>query len=159
YSKAGMDAYYNASDDTLTINVTESGGTLVVTATSDAPTNWGSYIDTVIYGYGADVKNINLKGRPDAAFFVAGEMNSCDHFMVKNGFVGGTDYYGDAGLYSDAGSVSTSIKIFDGVAIGPVFVYAAPAVAQGENKALPFVPPAAGFSKQTLIDRMRAAAA
>jgi len=154
YSKAGMDAYYNAGDDTLTIVLSESGGTLVVTATGEANANWGSYVDTVIFGFGIDVKNIILKGRSDAAFFVAGEMNTCDKFMVKNGFVGGTDYYGDTGLYSDAGAVSTSIKIFNGVAIGPVFVYPSSALAQGD-KQLPFVPPAPGFNKKAMIEKLQ----
>jgi hypothetical protein len=158
YSKTGgMDAYYNAGDDTLTIVLSESGGTLVVTATADAPLNWGSYVDTVIFGFGVDVKNIILKGRTDAPFFVAGEMNHCDRFMVKNGFVGGTDYYGDTGLYSDSGGISTSIKIFNGVAIGPVFVYASAAVAPSQTKSLPFVPPSPGFNKQLLIDGVRTA--
>jgi len=99
YSKPGCTAYYNADDDTLRVNITESGGNLLVKCGDEAYVGWGDVCDLVILGADTSVNTMVLKGNLDTQLYIGGNVAYVKNFKLKYGAVGGTDFYGpDTGL-------------------------------------------------------------
>ena len=94
YSGIGANAYYNINDNTLTVEVTESGGTLNITVGPDAPDVWGNFVDIHIVAGAVTLKAINIKGTIDCTPYVAGQVDFVGKFSLLNGVVGNTEAYG-----------------------------------------------------------------
>ena len=121
YSKPGCLAYYNSSDGTLTIEISESDGNLKVICGKEAYLNWGDYCDIYIDAPDASLKTINLKGRPETQLHVCGEVGYVQNFVLKYGSVGDTDYYGpEIGLYNISLEVPKKINIKWGWTTAPL---------------------------------------
>ena len=120
YSLPGMTAAYDPGDDTLTISVTQSGGNLTVTATPDAPDNWGSYVDVFLVAPDIQFKTANFKGRSDCRFYVTGQCYNFVNFLTQYGSVGGTDSYGERGIGTSGPASIPKILIRNGVTFGPI---------------------------------------
>jgi hypothetical protein len=102
YSKPGCVAFANDTDDTLTIQITQSGGNLVVKCGPDAYAYWGECCDFYIDAPDASINNMILKGRPETQLHVCGEVGNVKNFKLKYGCVGDTDHYGeDFGLFQE----------------------------------------------------------
>src|ERR1041385_2508693 len=74
YSLPGASAYYDADDNTLTISVSQSGGSLNVTVGSTAYATWGSTMDIYILAGNASFKSISIKGTPSCWPFICGDV-------------------------------------------------------------------------------------
>jgi len=117
YSKPGFEAYHDQDDDTLTIRITQGGGSLNVKATPAAIYYWGSECDVYLWGMpGVDIKNIKLKGYIGdydyCVLYVCGYVHYVKKFTLQYGAVGYTWYYGrDFGLYRDSQFDSMAKKI------------------------------------------------
>jgi hypothetical protein len=103
YSNPLFDAYWDSFDDTLTVEVLMSGGPLVIKATEIAPIFWGPYCDVYILADFANITTVKLKGHDMCPLYVCGYVDFANKFILKNGVVGNTDYWGpDFGLYRDS---------------------------------------------------------
>ena len=121
YSEPGCVAYYNDTDETLTIRITDSDGDLAVICGPDAHVIWEDYCDIYIDAPAASVKTMNLKGTPETQLHVAGEVGYVEKFKLKYGSVGGTDHYGpEIGLGSTSLELPNKIKILWGWTTAPV---------------------------------------
>src|SRR5437667_2180457 len=98
YSGDGAEAYYDPNDGTLTISVTESGGSLKVTAGPEAPATWGGYADVYILADNAVFKSIAFKGSPSVLLYLTGQVFYVGKFSLTYGVVGSTDSYPDQGV-------------------------------------------------------------
>jgi PKD repeat protein len=121
YSLPGCVAYYNDTDEALTIQITESGGDLRVVCGPEAYIVWEDYCDLVISAPDASINSIILKGRPETQLHVAGNVGYVKKFKLKYGSVGGTDFYGpEIGLASTSFERPNKILIKWGWAPAPV---------------------------------------
>lgn len=116
----GFDAYYDASDNTLTIVILDEGGNLNVKALPWASIYWGSYVDVYLFADCAYVPSVSFKGRWDLYFYITGQVGELYKLSINNGFVGGTDFYGTQGLGRGYPPVPQSINIKKGCAFGSV---------------------------------------
>jgi hypothetical protein len=125
YSKLDAEAFYDPDDDTLTIFVYESGGSLKVTARTDCNTFWGGAVDVFIQTLEDVVlSSISLKGRTDCAFFVGGFVGGASKLTASLSVIGLLDAYEpDFGLFTYQLIIPKSISIKNGVAAGPVLLY------------------------------------
>ncbi len=95
YTKPGCLAYYDESDGTLKIQVTDDNGHLTVTCGKKAHREWGDFCDIYIDAPNTSIKTIKLKGRRRTQIHVCGEVYSVKKFKLKYGSVGDTQYYGE----------------------------------------------------------------
>jgi len=95
YSKPGCLAYYDNSDGTLKIQVTDDNGHLTVICGKKAHHEWGDFCDIYINAPNTSIKTIKLKGRRRTQIHVCGEVYSVKKFKLKYGSVGDTQYYGE----------------------------------------------------------------
>ena len=95
YTKLGCVAFYNDDDGTLTVQITESGGDLLVKCGDEAYLAWNDYCDLLISGPDASINNVILKGRPETQLHVAGNVAYVKNLKLKYGCVGDTDEYGE----------------------------------------------------------------
>jgi len=95
YSLPGCVAYVNDDDGTLTIEITESDGNLLVKCGDEAYLGWGDFCDVYIDSPGALVNSMILKGRPETQLHVCGNVAYVKNFKLKYGCVGDTDHYGE----------------------------------------------------------------
>ena len=103
YSEPDCLAYENDTDGTLTIQITDSDGTLKVICGPEAYLHWGDHCDIYIDAPDASVKTMNLKGRLETQLYVCGEVDYVKNFKLKYGCVGDTEFYGeDFGLFQTA---------------------------------------------------------
>jgi hypothetical protein len=93
YSLPGCAAYRNLDDGTLTVEITESGGNLLVKCGDEACLGWGNSCDLVILGAEASVNTMVLRGNLDTQLYVAGNVAYVKNFKLKYGCVGDTDHY------------------------------------------------------------------
>ena len=127
YSGDGADAYYDSTDNTLTVAVTQSGGSLNILVGPNAYLAWGSYVDVYILADSATLKSINIKGSVSCTPFIAGQVNYVTKFALLNGVVGDTDYYGqDFGLGMVSISNPVSISLKNSYTTAQLFGYANP---------------------------------
>jgi hypothetical protein len=124
YSGDSAEAYYDAFDDTLTIVVSGTGGSLNVTVTADANANWGSYVDIYIAGDSANLKSITIKGNATCVPFLCGQVGYVTKFTLQGGVVGNTDYYGlDFGLGNYSQNTPSGINLKYAVTTAQVLGY------------------------------------
>jgi len=116
----GFDAYYDSSDNTLTIQIFEEGGSLSVKALSWAPNYWGGYADVYVWANCWYVPSMSFKGLWNFNLYITGQVGETNKLTIKNGFVGGTDYYGTQGLGQGYLNIPSSISIKSGCAYGSV---------------------------------------
>jgi len=93
YSKAGCVAYYNDDDGTLTVEITEGGGNLLVKCGEAAYLDWDDYCDVYIDAPDASINNMILKGNLNTQLHVVGSVGYLNNFKLKYGCVGDTDHY------------------------------------------------------------------
>jgi predicted outer membrane repeat protein len=93
YSKEGCQAYYDPVYDTLTIEISESDGNLLVKCTDEAYLVWGDRCDILI-DTAESINTMVLKGRPETQLHVCGEVGYVQNFKLKYGCVGDTEYFG-----------------------------------------------------------------
>jgi hypothetical protein len=121
YTKPGCLAFYNDEDDTLTVQVTESGGDLLVKCGDEAYLVWDDSCDLRISAPGASINTMILKGNLETQLHVAGEVDYVKSFKLKYGSVGDTDFYGpDFGLYNTSLVPPNKILFKWGWATAPV---------------------------------------
>lgn len=120
YSLPGMDAYYDADDETLTIDVWQSGGKLSVRVTDEAYYYWGDYIDIYLLADDRHLPSVTIKGSPLCFPYIAGQFGCLDKFSLTEGCVGGTDYYGEMGIGMSACSMLVSVKMKYAMTMGPL---------------------------------------
>ncbi len=120
YSLPGANAYYDPDDETLTINITQSGGTLSVTATKTAQAVWGSYVDVYMAGADVEFKSLKFTGREECRFYITGQCYHIRNFGLAFGYVGGTDFYGDRGIGMSGPFVIPTVKMRYSKTIGPL---------------------------------------
>jgi PKD repeat protein len=94
YSLPGCSAYYNNDDGTLTIQITESDGDLLVKCGDEAYVVWGNVCDLVISAPDASINTMVLKGNLETQLCVAGNVSYVKNFKLKYGAVGNTESYG-----------------------------------------------------------------
>jgi len=63
---------------------------------------------------------MSFKGLWSFRLYIAGQVGRTEKLTIKNGFVGGTDYYGTQGLGQGYGYIPSSISIKSGCAYGSV---------------------------------------
>ena len=80
--------------NTLTIQVTDSGGDLIVACGEEAYLDWEDYCDIYIDAPDASINMMILKGRPETQLHICGEVGYVKNFKLKYGCVGDTDYFG-----------------------------------------------------------------
>jgi len=95
YSLPWCVAYVNDTDGTLTIEITDAGGDLLVKCADEAYLGWGDHCDVYIDAPDVSVNNMILKGRPETQLHVVGSVGYVNNFKLKYGCVGDTDYYDD----------------------------------------------------------------
>jgi len=120
YSKNGAEAYFDASDGTLTILVYESGGSLKVSAGSSCASSWDGSVEVYIEA-DPDVfmPSISLKGTPDCVLFVGGYVGPVNKFSLTGGVVGLLSAYGPGfGLFTYDLWIPKSVSIKFGFAAG-----------------------------------------
>jgi hypothetical protein len=78
----------------LTIDITDSGGDLLVKCGEDAYAGWGDYCDVYIDAGDTSVNNMILKGTSDTQLHVVGNVGYVENFKLKYGCVGDTESYG-----------------------------------------------------------------
>ena len=121
YSKPGCTAFVNATDGTLTIQISDSDGDLLVKCGDEAYLDWGDFCDIYVDAPDASVNAMILKGRPETQLRVAGEVDYVKSFKLKYGSVGDTEFYGpDFGLYNTSLVPPNKILIKWGWATAPV---------------------------------------
>lgn len=122
YSLPGMDAYFDPDDGTLTIEISQSGGALSVTATPAAASeeNWGPYADIYLLADGISFRSIKLNGRPDCRLFITGQCHWLQSWSSNWTVVGDTDAYGSRGLGASSPNLIPSIKLKNGWTVGPL---------------------------------------
>ena len=121
YSLPGCEAFYNDTDGTLTIQVTESDGNLTVKCGEEAYLEWDDRCDVYIDAPAASINTINLKGRLETQLHVCGEVSYVKNFKLKYGCVGDTDFYGeDYGLGCTSLALPNKIKIKWGWTTAPL---------------------------------------
>jgi hypothetical protein len=121
YTEPGCMAYYNGDDGTLTIQITESGGDLLVKCGDEAYLVWGDYCDVYIDAPDASVNAMILKGNLETQLHVAGSVDYVDYFKLKYGSVGDTEFYGPGiGLYTTSLTPPNKILIKWGWATAPL---------------------------------------
>jgi len=120
YSLPGCVAYYDAIDDTVTIEITQSGGVLKVKTGKMATFHWPEgWSDIFIHAPGVHLAGIKLSGKPATILFVCGQVGSCNKFQMKNGAVGGTDFYGlSVGLEATVNVAASKIIMKNGFVTG-----------------------------------------
>jgi hypothetical protein len=121
YSEPGCVAYRNLDDGTLTVNITESDGNLLVKCTDEAYDVWGDFCDLIVIAPDASINNMILKGTLETQLRVAGNVGYVKNFKLKYGCVGDTDFYGeDFGLYGTYSLRPNKILIQWGWTTAPV---------------------------------------
>jgi hypothetical protein len=121
YSLPGCTASVDGTDGTLTIEITESGGDLLVKCGEEAYLEWGYFCDIYIDAPDASINTMILKGNLETQLHVAGNVDYVDNFKLKYGSVGDTDSYGvDFGLYNTLPVPPNKILIKWGWATAPV---------------------------------------
>jgi PKD repeat protein len=95
YSEPGCNAYYDAVDNLLTIEVSDSDGNLTVKCGEDAYLDWGDHCDIYIDAPAASINTMILKGREETQLYVCGQVYYVKNFKLKYGCVGDTGYYGE----------------------------------------------------------------
>jgi hypothetical protein len=95
YTKPGCAASYNDDDSTLTIQITESGGDLLVKCGEEAYVAWGDYCDLLISAPDASINTVILKGNLETQLHVVGNVGYVNNFKLKYGCVGDTQFYGE----------------------------------------------------------------
>jgi PKD repeat protein len=93
YSLPGCVAYYNDDDGTLTVEVSQRGGDLLVKCGEDAYLVWGDYCDVYIDAPDVSINNVMLKGNPETQLNVVGSVSYVNNFKLKYGCVGDTGHY------------------------------------------------------------------
>jgi PKD repeat protein len=93
YSLPGCEAYYNDDDGTLTVEVTDTGGDLLVKCGDEAYLVWDDYCDVYIDAPDLSINAMILKGNLDTELHVVGNVGYVNNFKLKYGCVGDTDYY------------------------------------------------------------------
>ncbi|MBI3853264.1 MAG: hypothetical protein HY298_23690 [Verrucomicrobia bacterium] len=142
YSGDGANAYYDPNDGTLTVAVSQSGGSLNIIVGPNAYLAWGTYTDIYILADGATLKSINIKGALNCTPFVAGQVNYVTKFTLLGGVVGDTDYYGqDFGLGMVSSAIPVSISLKKSYATAQLFGYPN---ATARPEPLSAAPPASG---------------
>jgi hypothetical protein len=154
YSLPGCFAFYDVVDDTITINITQSGGRLKVTPGKTATFWWPEgWSDIFINAAGMHLAKMSFTGKPSTLLFVCGQVGSClNFFAIKNGAVGATDFYGLlVGLEATTFMASRKIIVKNGLVtgslLGPPLGFlvlsspvpgpsSAPGVEPGENAAI-----------------------
>jgi hypothetical protein len=112
YSLPGASAYWDTNDNTLTISIGQSGGSLSVSVGSTAYASWGNGVDIYILADNASFKSISIKGTPACWAYVCGDVYYTSKFAMTDGVVGNTLAYGpDFGLGMAAPSAPTSISL------------------------------------------------
>ena len=112
YSLPGCEAFYNDTDGTLTIEISDSDGNLLVKCGDEAYLEWGDSCDVHIDAPAASINTINLKGRPETQLHVCGEVSYVKNFKLKYGCVGDTEFYGpEIGLGCTSLALPNKIKI------------------------------------------------
>ncbi len=94
YTEPGCVAYRDLDTNTLTIQVTDSGGDLIVACGEEAYLDWEDYCDIYIDAPDASINMMILKGRPETQLHICGEVGYVKNFKLKYGCVGDTDYFG-----------------------------------------------------------------
>jgi hypothetical protein len=157
YSGDGASAYYDSSDGTLTIEITQGGGSLKVTVGPTANATWGDYVDIYISADNADLKSISIKGSATCTPYLCGQVNYASKFNLTGGVVGDTDYYGqDFGLGSISDTVTVSIGMKYSYTTAQLFGYAYPvsSVAQIASTGDAFQPmPKTNRHESAVIDK------
>jgi hypothetical protein len=118
YSGTAGSAYFDPTDETLTIEIPyPSGsvpGSLTVTVGPDAPATWSSAVDIYILADDATFKSINIKGTELCTPFICGNVDYCSKFALLSGVIGSTASYGPdfgLGIFSSfAPPVTISLK-------------------------------------------------
>ena len=95
YSLQGCEASYNDTDGTLTIQITEDGGDLLVKCGEEAYVEWGDHCDVNIDAPAASINTMILKGREETQLYVCGQVYYVKNFKLKYGCVGDTGHYGE----------------------------------------------------------------
>jgi len=99
YSLPGCEAFYNDADGTLTVQIAESGGDLLVKCGDEAYVGWGDSCDIYIDAPAISLNTMILKGNLDTQLHVGGNVGYVKNFKLKYGTVGDTQFYGpDIGL-------------------------------------------------------------
>jgi hypothetical protein len=112
YSLPGAVAYYDTNDNTLTISVSQSGGSLNVTIGSTAYASWGNGVDIYILAGSTTFKSISIKGTPSCWPYVCGDIFYTAKFSLFDGVVGNTVYYGmNFGLGAASTAITPSISL------------------------------------------------
>jgi hypothetical protein len=112
YSLPGATAYYDPDDNTLTVYVTQSGGSLNVTVGPTAFSIWGNSVDIYILANGMSFKSISIKGTPSCWPFICGDIYYTGKFALLNGVIGNTITYGpDFGLGAASTAITPSISL------------------------------------------------
>jgi PKD repeat protein len=121
YSLAGCEAYYNDTDDTLTIQISDSDGDLLVKCGDEAYLDWGDRCDIYIGAPDASINTMNLKGRLETQLHVCGDVSYVKNFKLKYGCVGDTESYGPGfGLYNTSLTLPNKILIKWGWTTAPL---------------------------------------
>jgi hypothetical protein len=147
YSLPGASAYYYPDDGTLTVEVTQDGGSLSISCGSTANANWGNLVDVYILANNTVLKSISIKGfsSKDAAPCwpcVCGDVYYVSKFAMSYGCIGGTAYYGrDFGLGEASKYVTSAISLKNSYATAQLLGYpnssSAAAVSQKSSSLLP----------------------
>ena len=112
YSLPGAAAYYDTNDNTLTIVVTQNGGSLNVTVGSTAYASWGNSLDIYILAGNTTFKSISIKGTPSCWPFICGDIYYTGKFALFDGCIGNTVYYGvNFGLGAASTGITPSISL------------------------------------------------
>lgn len=120
-------AYYDSTDDTLTVEIDSSGGSLNISVGSTASSYWGSYVDVYINAPGYVMKSMSIKGNAYCTPYVCGNIYYVDKFSLSGGVVGGTDYYGrDFGLGMTSNYIPTAVSMKYSYALAQIFGYSNP---------------------------------
>lgn len=118
-------AYYDSYDDTLTVEIDSSGGSLNISVGSTATNSWGGYVDVFIDAGGVVMKSMSIKGSPACTPYVCGNIYYVDKFSMSLGVIGGTDTYGrDVGLGMTSTYIPTAVSMKYSYALAQIFGYA-----------------------------------
>jgi len=121
YTKPGCEAFYNDTDGTLTIQITDTGGDLLVKCGEEAYVAWGDYCDLLISAPDASINTMILKGNLETQLHVVGNIGYVKNLKLKYGCVGDTEFYGrETGLGCTSLEVPNKILIKWGWTTAPV---------------------------------------
>jgi hypothetical protein len=124
YSNDGANAYYDDSDGTLTVEITQGDGSLKITVGPDATLTWGEYVDIYLIADDANLESIKIKGTYSCKPYIVGQVGYVSTFSLINGVVGDTSYYGrDQGLGMVSLSIPKKITLQNSYATAQIFGY------------------------------------